>query len=1229
MRLFTAIIALLWATCVYAQSPTQVLWGNQAGSPPSIVFKSGSSWIPIGTYNGTTFSPVLPRLAAQSVDCNPTGAIATAVSCTTLPTGLTIPAAHYGSGSDVTSQLIMAGRPNVFQCMSSAQIIDALAGTRTLDLTSTLQTCMTNAGTGVLLWPAATYYLASGNLTVPAGQFEVGATVANNNGSIIQIGALVNAPIFNVSNNSSGVIGMALRGYSDATTTNQHCIAVHGVNIVTIESNQFSGCYDGLYVDGSSFYLSVSKNLFYNNYAYDIYTNSTTTPGVDLFLTSNRFLGGTTTLTSVIRFNGLGSLESNNNQISTNETSGPLVWFENPALGFGGVLSTNDVFENAGAMIQPAVYIQGAATASGSYRGPWNLMVFTNPVMNGGYGNALKLAYAEDVRIMNGTLASSGASPSDDGCLGIVFQGTGGLTRSLNLIGTRFDHNFSGCSSPGSVPLVTAQAGSTFGVTIADSFYTGSNPFLDLSALAYTSIFNVDVSGSVGSNATPIRLPANSSYIPGGFIGTKATVTNSSDNAFFAAGQDATHYLNLFWAYNATAGNAYGAVGTYNGNNPLVLGPSGETVQIGLPASHQGSLLLAGSTSGATTLAAPTTGGGTMTLQAGTGTLATTANIGAVSITPYFGATCNDAAWAAADASDRTIVIPKGTTCTLSNDYTQTTQTPWIVEEGAAISVASTKTLTFSGGAQLQAGYYQIFTGAGTVRGLAFPKPNWWGVSDQAASVQAAHDSAEYAAQNHATNTPLNVKYGVDLGCGFYTFSRTVNLRPTVWFPLDFNGCSPDAGGARIIAANTFTGSALIDLIAPTSGSGNEIAQFNIGNFQLINNASYSVTSGLRIGKDGGTTFNPTQANPVHDIHAENFARGIDWQNGRLFRFERIGISSITTGSACVYIHPTSTSGSFVGDGDFVQMNCAPCHSQLLSACTGSSNITIIGDAAGTGVAGLRFTDWVGYHSRKNISIAASNGGAVTDIWVKEGSQFDGTTESGSVVNGVIVEASAVDSGTVLQNINIGAIYSRGTTTTYSTYAYNFYSDGTALANSLNINKAWLANSSSSGVWIHNVSGSDVDMILDSSGYNTQTAVVVDGASSDVTLRLNAQSCTAPYVYAFGVLVQDTATRVKAGPSVISNCATILGGISSSGAEIDLSGLYPKNTANGPAVFDSNGLATMLGFAIGSLPTCNAGNIGKLAYVTDANAPTYGATLSAGGAVKTLAWCDGSNWTAH
>ena len=50
---------------------------------------------------------------------------------------------------------------------------------------------------------------------------------------------------------------------------------------------------------------------------------------------------------------------------------------------------------------------------------------------------------------------------------------------------------------------------------------------------------------------------------------------------------------------------------------------------------------------------------------------------------------------------------------------------------------------------------------------------------------------------------------------------------------------------------------------------------------------------------------------------------------------------------------------------------------------------------------------------------------------------------------------------------------------------------------------------------------------------------------------------------------------------------------------------------------------------VGSLGTCDAGATGTIKYVTDASGPTYGATLAGGGAVRALALCDGTNWTAH
>ena len=52
-------------------------------------------------------------------------------------------------------------------------------------------------------------------------------------------------------------------------------------------------------------------------------------------------------------------------------------------------------------------------------------------------------------------------------------------------------------------------------------------------------------------------------------------------------------------------------------------------------------------------------------------------------------------------------------------------------------------------------------------------------------------------------------------------------------------------------------------------------------------------------------------------------------------------------------------------------------------------------------------------------------------------------------------------------------------------------------------------------------------------------------------------------------------------------------------------------------------------YTVSTLPTCSGANPGAVAYVTDALAPSWNATLAGSGSVKTLAMCNASNWTAH
>jgi hypothetical protein len=50
---------------------------------------------------------------------------------------------------------------------------------------------------------------------------------------------------------------------------------------------------------------------------------------------------------------------------------------------------------------------------------------------------------------------------------------------------------------------------------------------------------------------------------------------------------------------------------------------------------------------------------------------------------------------------------------------------------------------------------------------------------------------------------------------------------------------------------------------------------------------------------------------------------------------------------------------------------------------------------------------------------------------------------------------------------------------------------------------------------------------------------------------------------------------------------------------------------------------------VAALPSCAAGQAGAIAYVTDANAPTYNGALTGGSTTKALAMCNGSAWVAH
>lgn len=78
-----------------------------------------------------------------------------------------------------------------------------------------------------------------------------------------------------------------------------------------------------------------------------------------------------------------------------------------------------------------------------------------------------------------------------------------------------------------------------------------------------------------------------------------------------------------------------------------------------------------------------------------------------------------------------------------------------------------------------------------------------------------------------------------------------------------------------------------------------------------------------------------------------------------------------------------------------------------------------------------------------------------------------------------------------------------------------------------------------------------------------------------------------------------------------------------------LAGVISNETGTGLLPFATN--PTFVGplltvVAVGSLPTCNGAAEGMLYGVNDALTPTFGAVLVGGGAVHTMAYCNGTDW---
>jgi hypothetical protein len=183
------------------------------------------------------------------------------------------------------------------------------------------------------------------------------------------------------------------------------------------------------------------------------------------------------------------------------------------------------------------------------------------------------------------------------------------------------------------------------------------------------------------------------------------------------------------------------------------------------------------------------------------------------------------------------------------------------------------------------------------------------------------------------------------------------------------------------------------------------------------------------------------------------------------------------------------------------------------------------------------------------------------------------------------------------------------------------------------------ANGYITTLWPHSVLSADGD--LEIAPLDTSHAVRLEDGAGNTLLRTTSNSGNSNS----GLLVRGDTGAVTLMPESGSLNANIAFTPKNSGlVQIysmapNLSGIIKGNGAgsaataavNGTDYFaptGSGGLA-LAAKTVSTLPSCNARSVGNLYYVTDANAPSWNATVSGGGSAVVMAFCNGANWVAH
>ena len=470
-----------------------------------------------------------------------------------------------------------------------------------------------------------------------------------------------------------------------------------------------------------------------------------------------------------------------------------------------------------------------------------------------------------------------------------------------------------------------------------------------------------------------------------------------------------------------------------------------------------------------------------------------------------------------------------------------------------------------------------------------------------------------------------NTAYTTLSGTGFVQMSgTTVTYVPTI---SAANGGTGVTSLSALAANSAFTGT----YVTYTGANAN----VNIGSNSFTAGAiSSNVSSGnnINIDKSGGGEINFTRSGVQHFL-LEDDTNGIGFYYGSTPTLgttigQNINTSGSVTGQAVSF-----TTGAF--SGQITSLSG-------IQSKTGASNTIGVGSFFGWD-NGLTSTSQRALGLQMNASFGL-------DYWYYTGSSW---AQTGLHLNndGSINATTGAFSG----NITLGSLSGSQTTPDKLTFSNSYattvndaslkiylYDGGAGSRYGLGVGSAsdinyWTATSSGT----HNfyVNGSK-SLIVNNTGVISNSFVKVSGTSSqflkadgsvDATVYLTASNnyydltgsstTTGTHTFGYNTTNGNYYKNANGGGTYAHSFYSNGGGIILQLFETPINGY---NGSTGGFVF--GGAVNLKAYTVATLPT---GNVGDICYVTDALSPTYNTTIIGGGAIKTLVFYNGTNWTAH